>query len=77
MNDKATPSPRFLLTEKEAAAALGFTTRFLQNRRYTGGGPKFVRISARAVRYRVQDIEAFAADRLRTSTSDPGYGGLR
>ena len=63
---------KLLLTEAEAARRLGFTPRFLQQRRYTGGGPRFVRISARAIRYRPEDLEAWATERLRTSTSDRG-----
>lgn len=63
---------KILLTEAEAAERLGFTPRFLQNRRYRGDGPAFVRVSARAVRYRPEDLEEWAEDRLRTSTSDAG-----
>lgn len=65
---------KLLLTEAEAARRLGFSTRFLQQRRYVGGGPKFVRVSARAIRYRPEDLEAWAAERIRTSTSDLGFG---
>ena len=61
-----------LLTEPEAAAFLNFTPRALQAWRTRGGGPKFVRISARAIRYRLRDLETWVEDRLRTSTSDPG-----
>lgn len=63
---------KMLLTEAEAAAALGFTRRFLQNRRYRGDSPPYIRISARSVRYRPEDLSAWAAKRLRTSTSDSG-----
>jgi hypothetical protein len=63
---------KLLLTEAEAADRIGFTARFLQERRYRGGGPRFVRISARAIRYRPEDLEAWAAERVRTSTSDRG-----
>ena len=65
---------KILLTEKEAAELIGFTPRFLQERRFRGGGPRYVAISARAVRYRPEDLEKWAADRLRTSTSDSGKG---
>ena len=68
----ASRHPKLLLTEAEAAETLGFTTRFLQNRRHRGDGPRYVRISARAIRYRPQDLSAWAEVRLRTSTSDPG-----
>ena len=40
--------------------------------RQRGGGPAFVRVSARCVRYRVADLEAWAAARLRHSTAEPG-----
>ncbi len=63
---------KILLTEAEAAERLGFTPRFLQNRRARGDGPRYVAVSARAIRYRPQDLEEWAAERLRTSTSDPG-----
>jgi len=66
----AAPS-RILLSEREAAELIGFTPRFLQDRRLRGDGPSFVRISARAVRYRPADLETWAAARLRTSTSGP------
>ncbi len=59
-----------LLTQKEAADRLGLSTRFLEVRRYQGGGPPFVRVSSRCVRYRPADLEAWAAERVRTSTSD-------
>lgn len=65
-------SAKLLLTEQEAAELLGFSPRFLQQRRYKGDGPKFIRVSARAVRYRVADLERWAAERVRSSTSDPG-----
>ena len=65
---------KILLTEREAAELIGFTPRFLQERRFRGSGPKYVKVSARSVRYRPEDLQAWAADRLRTSTSDPGSG---
>lgn len=66
------PLPRLLLTEEEAARTIGFTARFLQARRLSGDGPPFVRISARAVRYRPEDIDEWAKSLIRTSTSDTG-----
>lgn len=69
MTDKTS---KLLLSEAEAADAIGFTPRFLQERRRTGGGPPFVRISSRAIRYRPADIDAWAREHIRTSTSDEG-----
>ncbi len=64
--------PASLLTEADAAELLKFTPRFLQARRMLGNGPPFVRISARAIRYRRADILAWIEARVRTSTSDTG-----
>lgn len=66
-----TPADR-LIDEKHAAEYLGYTTRALQNWRLRGGGPKFVRVSARSIRYRVSDVEAWVEARVCTSTSDQG-----
>ena len=40
--------------------------------RQRGGGPRFIRISARCVKYRRVDLKAYADARLRSSTSDSG-----
>ena len=61
-----------LLNERQAAAFLGCTGRFLQQRRRVGDGPLFVRISSRCVRYRPTDLEAWIEQRIRKSTSDSG-----
>lgn len=61
-----------LLTEQQAAALIGFTPRALQGWRCRGGGPIFVRISARAIRYRKCDLIVWIEAKLRSSTSDQG-----
>jgi len=58
-----------LLDEKTAAAFLSYTTRALQNWRLRGGGPIFVKVSTRSVRYRRRELIAWAEARLRHSTS--------
>ena len=63
-----------LLNERMAADFLGVTTRTMQLMRQRGGGARFVRISARCIRYRRADLKAWADERLRTSTADPGPG---
>ena len=66
MNDEHTP----LLNENQAVGFLGLKPRTLQAWRWSGGVPKFVRLSARAVRYRQSDLNAFVAARLVGSTSE-------
>jgi predicted DNA-binding transcriptional regulator AlpA len=63
---------RILLNEDEAGRAIGLTARFLTERRRKGDGPPYIRISSRCVRYRPEDIEAWAESLRRTSTSDSG-----
>ena len=58
------------IDERGAAEFLGFTVRCLQGWRYRGKGPVYRKIGR--VRYRRIDLTAWADDRLRTSTSDPG-----
>ncbi len=67
-----------MLSERDAAAFLGFGERALQNWRLRGGGPLFVKVSARAVRYRLCDLRRWSAERLRASTSEqPGATSQR
>ena len=59
-----------LIPEDQAAEFLGFTARALQNWRIRGGGPRFVRISSRAVRYRRRDLIEWTEQHLVSSTSE-------
>ena len=59
-----------LLSEKHAAAFLGYTIRALQNWRLRGGGPQYVKVSARSVRYRRRDLLAWVESKLQNNTSE-------
>lgn len=59
-----------LLKEAEAAEFLQYSRRALQNWRCRGGGPKFVRVSSRSVRYRLIDLIDWTTLRLRSNTSE-------
>lgn len=59
-----------LVNENTAADFLGYSARALQNWRVRGGGPRFVKVSSRSIRYRRRDLIAWAEGRLRTNTSD-------
>jgi predicted DNA-binding transcriptional regulator AlpA len=74
---RAIGDPEQLLRENEAAALLGYSVRALQNWRIRGGGPAFVKVSARSVRYRRVDLIAWVRARIRCSTSDRGSEGGR
>ena len=60
------------INEKVAAAFLDLQTRTLQAYRQRGSGPQYISLSARCVRYRRIDLQAWANERLRRSTADPG-----
>lgn len=63
--------PDALLREREAAAFLGFSQRALQAWRLDGTGPRYVRISSRAVRYRRRDLLGWSrTPALRASRAD-------
>ena len=58
-----------LINEVEAAKFIGYTVRALQNWRVRGGGPVFIKVSARSVRYRRRDLIAWADELAVPSTS--------
>lgn len=62
--------PEALFTETQASILSGLSIRWYQKMRQQGGGPKFVKISSRCVRYRRKDLIAYFEERLATSTSD-------
>jgi predicted DNA-binding transcriptional regulator AlpA len=57
-----------LLNQDEAAKALRLSTRTLERLRLQGGGPQYVKMRKRVL-YRANDIEAWIAEHLTTSTS--------
>ncbi len=61
-----------LIDEKAAAAFWGVSERKMQKDRQTGGGPRYIRLSARCIRYRRINLREDAEARMRSSTSDPG-----
>jgi hypothetical protein len=63
-----------LIKEEAAAEFLGVTRRSLQKWRQVGGGPRYVSLSARCLRYRRIDLTIWSDGHLRRSTSDLGAG---
>lgn len=64
-----TDNPNRLMDETEAAELLCYSVRALQNWRYRGGGPKFIKISARSVRYAYGDVMDWIDQRRVANTS--------
>jgi predicted DNA-binding transcriptional regulator AlpA len=52
------------LSSQQLADLLGVTRDALEQLRRRGGGPPYVRVSPRMLRYRRSDVEAFFASRV-------------
>lgn len=61
-----------LLTTNQAAVYLSLSKAFLERDRWAGAKVPFIKIGSRAVRYRINDLEAYVQSRMRLSTSDEG-----
>lgn len=75
---KAKADPEYLdclLHETEAARFLSLSVRSLQGWRVKGGGPPFVKIGRRAVRYRRRELIAWAEASLCENTSQADTRG--
>jgi excisionase family DNA binding protein len=57
------------LDSAAASRHLGVSKSTLEKLRVYGGGPKFLKLG-RLVRYRIEDLEQWLAERVVTSTSD-------
>jgi excisionase family DNA binding protein len=66
---EAAPIPEYMNTI-EAARYLGVSKQFLEIARHRGGGPKFLKISSRMVRYKKSDLDEWMCSHRRESTSD-------
>lgn len=57
------------IDEKRAAEYLGISFRTLQGYRVKGGGPEFIKIGKKSVRYKVQDLIDWANNHKKKNTS--------
>jgi len=71
INKKSEDDLDCLVDEKVAAQFLCYSVRALQNWRSRGGGPKFIKVSARSVRYRRRDLLDWIEARTVANTSQP------
>ncbi|MGE0190130.1 MAG: helix-turn-helix transcriptional regulator [Steroidobacteraceae bacterium] len=60
------------MNQVDLSRRLGVSCRTLERWRWTGVGPKFIKVGGR-VKYRVADVEAFEQSRLCQSTADRHY----
>jgi predicted DNA-binding transcriptional regulator AlpA len=69
--------PRRVLRRPDAARYLGLSVRTLERFATEGSGPRFVRLSASATGYTLEDLDAWLKSRTFASTSeeDAARGG--
>lgn len=63
-------SPGTILRAPQASSYLNLSQSTLAKARIYGTGPKWIRLSPRAVGYRLCDLDAWVASRVRNSTSE-------
>ena len=61
-----------LLTTQQAASLLRVSKAFLERDRSAGARIPFIKMGARAVRYRITDLESYIEKQVRHSTSEKG-----
>lgn len=57
-----------LLDTPDAAEVLGVSPRTMEDWRWRGGGPEWFKVGKRLVRYRLEDLMAFALKSKRQNT---------
>lgn len=70
--EKSSAEDQQLLRQDEVAKILNLSPRTLESWRHRGGGPRYLLLTPRCVRYRKSDLSQFIEERVRTSTSDRG-----
>jgi hypothetical protein len=61
-----------LVDDKTLGKMLGLSPSYLRKLRVKGGGPPFIRLAAKAIRYRVGDALGWAS--AKTANSTAAYG---
>ena len=69
----AIPPAEHLLTEKAAAVLLSISVSSLQKYRVLGGGPAYLRIGTKRVRYRRSDLIEWLQGCTHANTTEEGY----
>lgn len=59
-----------LLNTRQAAEFLGVSASFLEKDRWRGARIPFIRISTRAIKYRLEDLENYVSQQVMNSTSE-------
>lgn len=72
MSNSAQHPDGALFDQSAAAKFLNVSPKTLEKWRWSGCGPKFLRLSGRVIRYRISDLNEFLSQCERRSTSESG-----
>lgn len=61
------------LRQKDLAERWHVSPRTLERWRWIGAGPKFLKVEGRVI-YRLEDVEAYEREQVRSATTRPGAG---
>jgi predicted DNA-binding transcriptional regulator AlpA len=67
---EAAAEPSRYVDDRAAADLLGLSRSYMRQLRVKGGGPRYSKLSAKAIRYRVEDLHAWAEAKSVGSTSE-------
>lgn len=67
---RTTDHPDDLLTSEEVAKWIGTSTQFVELGRMRDYGPRYIRLSARVIRYKRSDVLAWLEFRMHSQTSE-------
>ena len=62
-------STQHYLNTKQAAVYLGLSHQYLEIARHKGGGPQYIKL-AKAVRYRLEDLDEWMANHIQKHTAE-------
>jgi predicted DNA-binding transcriptional regulator AlpA len=59
-----------LINEREASELFGMSTAWFQRKRWEGGGPLFLKIDKKSIRYQISDLNDYFIKKKLRSTSE-------
>jgi len=59
-----------LINEKEASELFGMSVAWFQRKRWEGGGPLFLKIDKKSIRYQISDLNNYFIKKKLRSTSE-------
>ena len=59
-----------IIDEKEASKLYGMSKAWFRRKRWEGGGPLFIKVGSRSIRYQMSDLDEYFTSKKFHSTSE-------